>query len=233
MPIQFHYWPTPNGWKVSIALAEMALPFDLHLVDIGAGDQFRPDFLAISPNNKMPAILDPDGPGGAPVSIFESGAILLYLARKTGRFGGRTERERVAVEQWLMWQVGGLGPMAGQAHHFLRYAPAMDPPRDIPYAKERYRGETARLYRVLDTRLSEAPYVAGDAYTVADMAIWPWASLWEGQQQTLDDKPHLAAWLDRVGDRPGVRAGRALEAERRGDLRRRRDAHELLFGQKG
>lgn len=233
MPIQFHYWPTPNGWKVSIALAEMALPFDLHLVDIGAGDQFRPDFLAISPNNKMPAILDPDGPGGAPVSIFESGAILLYLARKTGRFGGRTERERVAVEQWLMWQVGGLGPMAGQAHHFLRYAPAMDPPRDIPYAKERYRGETARLYRVLDTRLAEAPYVAGDAYTVADMAIWPWASLWEGQQQTLDDKPHLAAWLDRVGARPGVRAGRALEAERRGDLRRRRDAHELLFGQKG
>jgi len=133
-PIDLYFWPTPNGWKVSIALEEFALPYTTHLVNIGKGDQFKPEFLRISPNNRMPAITDPNGPDGAPISIFESGAILQYLARKTGQFSGATERDRIAVDQWLMWQMGGLGPMAGQAHHFLKYAPAMDPPNDLPYA---------------------------------------------------------------------------------------------------
>ncbi|MCK0165991.1 glutathione S-transferase N-terminal domain-containing protein [Jannaschia sp. S6380] len=232
-PIDLYFWPTPNGWKASIVLHELELPFDLHLVDIGAGDQFKPDFLAISPNNRMPAIVDPDGPDGAPIAVFESGAILQYLARKTGRLYGASERERVAVDQWLMWQMGGVGPMAGQAHHFLKYAPAMEPPQDLPYAKDRYRGEVGRLYRVLDTQLSQNAYVAGDFFSIADIAVWPWASLWEGQQQTLDDKPHLARWLDEVGARPGVRAGRALRADLRGDLRDRKTGHDLLFRQKG
>ena len=232
-PIELHYWPTPNGWKVSIALHEMGLPYDLRLVDIGAGDQRAPDFLAISPNGRMPAIVDPDGPDGDPIAIFESGAILQYLARRTGRFGGATERERIAVDQWLMWQMGGVGPMAGQAHHFLKYAPAMDPPHDLPYAKDRYRGEVARLYGVLDRQLGRHAHVAGEDYTIADMAIWPWASLWEGQQQTLEDKPNLARWLDAVGARPGVTAGRALRAELRRDPTARTGAGDALFGAAG
>ena len=175
-PIEFHYWPTPNGWKIAIALEEMGLPYNLHLVNIGAGDQFRPEFLKISPNNRMPAIVDPEGPDGKPISIFESGAILQYLARKTGRFYGETERDRVAVDQWLFWQVGGVGPMAGQAHHFLKYAPSLEPPQDIPYAKDRYRAEVARLYGVLDRQLAKHRYVAGDFYSIADMSIWGWAS---------------------------------------------------------
>ncbi|WP_316012848.1 glutathione S-transferase N-terminal domain-containing protein [Roseobacter sp. HKCCA0434] len=228
-PIQLHFWPTPNGWKVSIALEEMGLPYQLNLVDIGAGDQFAPGFLAIAPNNRMPAIVDPEGPDGEPISIFESGAILQYLARKTGLFCGETERQRIEVDQWLMWQMGGLGPMAGQAHHFLKYAPAMDPPQDLPYAKDRYRSEVARLYGVLDRRLTDREFVAGDFFSIADMSIWGWASLWEGQQQTLDDKPNLARWLDTVGARPGVKAGRALAAEKRGDYRQGRDAQNVLF----
>lgn len=228
-PIDLYFWPTPNGWKISIALEEMGLPYTLHLVDIGAGDQFNPDFLKIAPNNRMPAIVDPDGPGGTPVSIFESGAILQYLARKTGRFYGETERDRINVDQWLMWQMGGLGPMAGQAHHFLKYAPAMDPPNDLPYAKDRYRSETARLYGVLDRQLAKHAYVAGDFYSIADMSIWGWASLWEGQQQTLDDKPHMARWLDMMGARPGVQSGRALAAEKRGDFRKDSQAQSVLF----
>ncbi len=228
-PIELHYWPTPNGWKVSIALEEMGLPYALNLVNIGAGDQFRPAFLKIAPNNRMPAIVDPDGPDGEPIAIFESGAILQYLARKTGRFGGSDARERVAVEQWLMWQMGGVGPMAGQAHHFLKYAPAMDPPNDLPYAKERYRAETARLYGVLDRQLAGNAFVAGAFYSIADMAIWPWASLWEGQEQTLDDKPHMARWLKVVGDRPGVQRGRALAGDLRSDARGDRKAQDVLF----
>lgn len=228
-PIDLYFWPTPNGWKVSIALHEFDLPYRLHLVDIGAGDQFKPDFLKISPNNRMPAIVDPEGPDGAPIAIFESGAILQYLARKTGKFCGATERERIAVDQWLMWQMGGVGPMAGQAHHFLKYAPAMDPPNDLPYAKDRYRNEVARLYGVLDRQLADNRYVAGDFYSIADMSLWGWTSLWEGQQQTLDDKPHLARWLDEVGARPGVVAGRALAAEKRGDFRKDKAAQEKLF----
>ncbi len=215
-PIELYFWPTPNGWKISIALEEMGLPYNLNLININEGDQHKPEFLAISPNNRMPAIIDPDGPGGDPISIFESGAILQYLARKTGRFYGESERDRIVVDQWLMWQMGGLGPMAGQAHHFLKYAPLMDPPNDLPYAKDRYRNETARLYRVMNTRLGQSRYLAGDFYSIADIASWGWASLWEGQQQTLDDKPHLARWLDELSARPGVIAGRALAAELRG-----------------
>lgn len=228
-PIELYYWPTPNGWKISIALEEMDLPYTLHLVNIGAGEQFEPDFLKIAPNNRMPAIVDPEGPDGAPVSIFESGAILQYLARKTGKFYGETERDRVAVDQWLMWQMGGVGPMAGQAHHFLSYAPAMDPPNDLPYAKDRYRNETARLYGVLDRQLAKHEFVAGDFFSIADMAIWPWASLWKRQEQTLEDKPNMARWLEAVGERPGVKAGRALAADQRSNLQDDRKAQELLF----
>ncbi|UWQ17264.1 glutathione S-transferase N-terminal domain-containing protein [Jannaschia sp. M317] len=231
-PIDLYFWPTPNGWKASIALEEFGLPYRTHLIDIGAGDQFKPEFLAISPNNRMPAITDPEGPDGKPISIFESGAILQYLARKTGQFGGPTERDRIAVDQWLMWQMGGLGPMAGQAHHFLKYAPKMEPPNDLPYAKDRYRNETGRLYRVMDTQLARHRYLAGDFYSIADMACWGWASLWEGQQQTLEDKPNLARWLDDVGARPAVQAGRALHAEKRGESPSK-DAQAKLFGQKG
>ncbi len=224
-PIQLFYWPTPNGWKTSIALEEMGLPFEVTLIDIGKGGQFAPGFLKISPNNRMPAIVDPDGPDGAPVSLFESGAILQYLARKTGQFYGADERARLTVDQWLMWQMGGVGPMAGQAHHFLKYAP-----EDLPYAKDRYRSEVARLYGVLDRQLAENEFVAGSDVTIADMAIWPWASLWEGQQQTLDDKPHLARWLDLMWSRPGVVAGRALHADLRADRSDTR-AQQVIFGQ--
>lgn len=228
-PIELYYWPTPNGWKISIALEEMGLPYEVKLINIGAGDQFAPAFLEIAPNNRMPAIVDPDGPDGAPISVFESGAILQYLARKTGQFYGESERDRVAVEEWLMWQMGGLGPMAGQAHHFLKYAPAMDPPQDLPYAKDRYRAEVARLYGVMDRRLAGNRYLAGDFYSIADMACWGWASLWEGQQQDLSDKPHLARWLDEMSARPAVQRGRAVAAENRSNLQEDRKAQTLLF----
>ncbi len=228
-PIELYYWPTPNGWKVAIALEEMGLPYEVKPVNIGRGEQFDPAFLRISPNNRMPAIIDPDGPDGQPISIFESGAILQYLARKTGQFHGDDERSRVEVEQWLMWQMGGLGPMAGQAHHFLRYAPAMDPPQDLPYAKDRYRNEVARLYGVLDTRLADRDYVAGD-YSIADMAIWPWAQGWEGQQQDIAEFPNMKAWLDRMYARPAVKTGRHLREDLRVDAATDREAQKHMFG---
>ncbi len=230
-PIDLYFWPTPNGWKVSIALEEMDLLYETHLVDIGAGDQFKPDFLKVSPNNKMPAIVDPDGPDGAPIAIFESGAILQYLARKTGRFCGATERERIAVDQWLMWQMGGLGPMAGQAHHFLKYAPQMEPPQDIPYAKDRYRNEVARLYRVLDRQLEQNEFVAGTDYSIADMAVFPWARLWERQEQQLADFPHMSRWLDTVAARPAVQRGVDLYIEKRQTVADRSTLSNL-FGQR-
>ena len=231
-PIDLHYWPTPNGWKISIALEELGLPYDLHLVNIGAGDQFNPDFLKIAPNNRMPAIVDHEGPDGRPISIFESGAILQYLGRKHGRFYGSSERELAEVDMWLMWQMGGVGPMAGQAHHFIKYAPSLEPPQDLPYAKDRYRNEVSRLYRVLDRRLADRHYVAGD-YSIADMAIWPWASLWEGQEQDIGKFPNMAEWLKRVGDRPAVQAGRALAADKRSNISNERAAQKILFNQKG
>lgn len=232
-PIDLYYWPTPNGWKISIALEEMKLPYTLHLINIGAGDQFAPEFLKIAPNNRMPAIVDADGPGGKPVSVFESGAILQYLARKTGQFYGSGEMDRISVDQWLMWQMGGLGPMAGQAHHFLKYAPGMEPPNDLPYAKNRYRNEVGRLYGVLNRQLADNDFVAGDFFSIADMAIWGWASGWEGQQQSLDDKPHMSRWLETVAARPGVMAGRALANDKRSNLQADKKAQELLFNQKG
>ncbi len=227
-PIALYYWPTPNGHKITIALEEMGLPYEVHLVNIGVGDQFKPDFLAISPNNRMPAITDPDGPGGQPVSIFESGAILQYLARKTGTFCGPTQRDRIAVDQWLMWQMGGVGPMAGQAHHFLRYAPDLDPPQVLPYAQDRYRREVGRLYGVLDRQLAKGAYVAGEFLSIADFAIWPWAMGWERQQQTLADKPHMARWLAELDARPAFQRGKAVAADQRQPLTDRK-AQEILF----
>lgn len=229
-PIDLYYWPTPNGFKITIALEEMGLPYEVRLVNIGRGEQFAPEFLKISPNNRMPAIVDPDGPDGAPVSVFESGAILHYLARKAGAFGGRSARERIAVDEWLMWQIGGLGPMAGQAHHFLRYAPSMEPPHDIPYAKDRYRNEVARLYRVLNDRLADNRYVAGDFLSIADFAIFPWAMNWEGQQQTLDGKPHLARYLEELSARPAFIKGRSIHLEVHANLQQDREAQKILFG---
>ncbi len=230
-PIELYFWPTPNGWKISIALEEMGLPYRLHLIDIGAGDQFKPDFLKISPNNRMPAIVDPNGPDGAPISIFESGAILQYLARKTGKFYGASERGRIEIDQWLMWQMGGLGPMAGQAHHFLIYAPKMEPPQVLPYAQSRYRAEVARLYGVLDRRLQARDYVCGD-FSIADIAIWGWASLWQRQEQNIAEFPNMEKWLDRCATRPGVAKGRAVAAEKRGD-NSSKEAQKNLFKTKG
>jgi GSH-dependent disulfide-bond oxidoreductase len=230
-PIDLHYWPTPNGWKVSIALEEMGLPYRVRLVNIGAGEQKRPEFLAISPNGRMPAITDPEGPDGASISIFESGAILQYVARKTGRFCGATERDRIDVDQWLMWQMGGLGPMAGQAHHFLHYAPGMTPPQDIPYAKDRYRDEVARLYGVLDRQLATHEYVAGGDYSIADMAIFPWARLWQRQEQQIEAFPNMRRWLETLEARPAVARGVALHLElRQGTANRDQQAH--LFGRR-
>lgn len=235
-PIDLFYWPTPNGWKITIALEEMGLPYTVHWVDIGKGDQFAPEFLKIAPNNRMPAIIDPDGPDGEPISIFESGAILQYLARKTGTFYGASERERIAVDQWLMWQMGGLGPMAGQNHHFIKYAPRLETPQVLPYAQDRYRNETARLYRVLDTQLAANEYVAGDFYSIADMAIWPWAQNWKGQQQRIDDKAHFARWLDTVAAREAVQKGCAVGQElrnRKQTPEEKAEADRIMFGQKG
>ncbi len=208
-PIALHYWPTPNGWKVSIMLEECGLPYETHWVDIGAGDQFAPDFLAIAPNNRMPAIVDPDGPDGAPISVFESGAILLYLARKTGRFYPDDARGRVAVEEWLMWQMGGFGPMLGQNHHFSASAPEL-----IPYAIQRYRDETRRLYGVLDRRLAGRDFIA-DTLSIADIAAIGWAMPYERQGVDLDTVPHVRDWRARMLDRAGVRRGIALGLERR------------------
>ncbi|MGH0037519.1 MAG: glutathione S-transferase N-terminal domain-containing protein [Myxococcota bacterium] len=200
--IDLYYWPTPNGWKISIALEEMELPYRIVSVNIGRGEQFEPDFLAISPNNRMPAIVDhePLG-GGAPLSVFESGAILLYLAEKTGRFLPAPARERYEAVQWLMWQMGGLGPMLGQHGHFKLYAP-----EKVEYAIDRYRREADRLYGVLDRRLAHREHVAGD-YSVADMAIWPWVLTYKQQGIELGDFPNVRRWYDALKERPALRRG--------------------------
>lgn len=208
-PIELYYWPTPNGWKISIMLEECGLPYVMRFVDIAKGEQFRPEFLAISPNNRMPAIVDPQGPGGRPVSIFESGAILQYLGRKTGLFYPAHERERIEVEQWLFWQMGGLGPMCGQTHHFRIYAP-----EKIPYAIDRYTREVTRLYGVMNARLADRAFLAGD-YSIADMACVGWIRPWTRQGQNLDDHPHLKRWYETVMARPGVQRGMAAGEERR------------------
>ena len=226
-PIELYYWPTPNGWKISIMFEECGLPYTVHSVNIGKGDQFKPDFLAISPNNKMPAIVDPDGPGGEPISIFESGAILQYLGRKTGRFYPTDERRRVEVDQWLFWQMGGFGPMLGQAHHFRIYAP-----ESIPYAIDRYTNETNRLYGVLDRRLAGRDFVAGE-YSIADMAIFPWAKLWERQGQDIEQFPNVRRWLDANLARPAVQRGLAVNAADRAATNMDDPAvRAVLFGQR-
>jgi len=226
-PIELFYWPTPNGWKISIMLEEVGLPYTVRSVNIGKGEQFTPDFLAISPNNKMPAIVDPDGPDGQPISVFESGAILQYLGRKTGQFYPSDERQRVEVDQWLFWQMGGFGPMLGQAHHFRIYAP-----EKIPYAIDRYTNETNRLYGVLDKRLADREFVAG-AYSIADMSIVGWAKLWERQGQDIEDFPHVKRWLDTVLARPAVRRGIAINAEQRNTNDLKDPAVQaVLFGQR-
>jgi len=226
-PIDLYYWPTPNGWKITIMLEECGLPYAIHPVNIGKGDQFKPEFLAISPNNKMPAIIDPDGPDGQPISVFESGAILQYLGRKTGQFYPQDERGRVEVDQWLFWQMGGFGPMLGQAHHFRIYAP-----EPVPYAIERYTNETNRLYGVLNKRLADREFVAG-AYSIADMAIAPWAKMWERQGQNIEDFPHVKRWLAAVLDRPAVKRALQVNAEDRSSYDMKDPAVQaILFGQK-
>lgn len=227
-PIELFYWPTPNGWKISIMLEECELPYTIKPIHIGKGEQFAPEFLAIAPNNRIPAIIDPDGPGGQPISVFESGAILQYLGRKTGKFYPQDERARVACEEWLFWQVGGLGPMAGQTHHFRVYAP-----EQVPYAINRYTNEVNRLYGVMNRRLAGRDYLAGD-YTIADMACVGWVKSWERQGQNIQDFPHVERWLERMLARPGVAKGLAVHAEARQnyDLSKDKDAQAILFGQK-
>ncbi len=226
-PIALHMWPTPNAYKVTLFLEESGLPYTVHLVDIGKGDQFRPEFLKIAPNNRMPAIVDPDGPGGKPISVFESGAILQYLGRKTGKFYPTDERLRTLVDQWLFWQMGGLGPMAGQAHHFRIYAP-----EKIAYSIDRYTNEVNRLYGVLNRQLEGRDYIAGD-YSIADMASWPWVRPYERQGQKLTDFPHLKAWFERLEARPA--AIRAVEVGKEAstvDLSKDKAAQAMLFGQR-
>lgn len=222
--IEVYSWPTPNGHKVHIMLEECALPYRVHAVDIGAGEQFDPAFLAISPNNKIPAIVDPDGPDGQPISLFESGAILLYLAGKTGRLLPADVRGKYTVLQWLMFQMGGVGPMLGQAHHFRVYAP-----EKIPYAIERYTQEARRLYGVLNRQIARQRYVAGNDYSIADIAVFPWLRSWKNQGIDWNDHPHLKGWFDEVAARPAVQRGVAVLAERRRPLLDER-ARDSLFG---
>lgn len=225
--IDLHYWPTPNGHKITLFLEEAGLDYKIIPVDISAGDQFKPDFLAIAPNNRMPAIVDhAPADGGAPISIFESGAILLYLAEKTGRFIPADVRGRKSVLEWLFWQVGGLGPMAGQNHHFVQYAPER-----IAYAMERYVKETNRLYGVLDTRLGKSANVAGEDYSIADMAIYPWIVPHQRQQQDIDTFPNLKRWFEAVAARPAT-----IAAYAKGDPFTKRstvteEGKKVLFGQ--
>ena len=226
-PIDLYYWPTPNGWKVTIMLEECGLPYIPHPVNIGKGDQFRPEFLAISPNNKIPAIVDLDGPGGKPISVFETGAILQYLGRKTGQFYPTDERGRVEVDQWLFWQVSGFGPMLGQTHHFRIYAP-----EKVPYAIDRFTNEANRLYGVLNKRLADRDFVAGE-YSIADIAILPWAKMWERQGQNIEEFPHVKRWLETLFARPAVQRGLAVSSEDRAktDLKDP-SVQAVLFGQK-
>jgi GST-like protein len=226
-PIALYYWPTPNGFKISIMLEECRLPYTLMPVNISKGEQFNPDFLRISPNNRMPAIVDPQGPGNKPISIFESGAILQYLGRKTGRFYPDDERGRVEVDLWLFWQMGGLGPMAGQLNHFKHYAR-----ETLAYAIKRYDDEVNRLYGVMNTRLADRPFLAG-RYSIADMACVGWVNLWKRQGQNIDDFPHLKRWLETVKARPAVQKGMALGMElRQGIDMKDPDVQSVLFGQR-
>jgi GSH-dependent disulfide-bond oxidoreductase len=222
--IDLYYWPTPNGWKITIFFEETGVPYRIVPVNIGKGEQFTPEFLKISPNNRMPAIVDPDGPDGQPISIFESGAILVYLGDKTGRFLPREPRARYEVLQWLMFQMGGVGPMFGQAGHFRRYAP-----EKIPYAIDRYTNESKRLLRVLDGRLADRPFVAGD-YSIADMAIFPWVHAVDEALGGFDATPNVATWVATLRARPAVERGLAVMKDVRRPAEMSEEARSILFG---
>lgn len=223
-PIDLFFWPTPNGFKVTIFLEEADIPYTVHPINIGKGDQFKPDFLAIAPNNRMPAIVDPEGPGGKPISIFESGAILQYLGRKFGLFYPTDERRRVMVEEWLMWQMGGFGPMLGQNHHFNQYAP-----EKLPYAMKRYTDETHRLYGVLNKQLEGRDFIAGD-YSIADMACLGWARGWERQGMDIAEFPNVGRWIDALMARPAVQ--RAFDAGSEWRKPMSDDDKKVLFNQR-
>ncbi|TCU19395.1 glutathione S-transferase N-terminal domain-containing protein [Rhizobium sullae] len=228
-PIELYYWPTPNGFKISIMLEELGVPYEVKYINIGKGEQFAPHFLKIAPNNRMPAIIDPDGPGGEPISVFESGAILQYLGRKYGKFYPTDERMRVQVEEWLFWQVGGLGPMAGQAHHFRSYAP-----EKIEYGISRYTNEVNRLYGVMNRRLEGRDYLAGE-YSIADMASIGWVIPYERQGQDLNEFPNLKAWFERMHRRPAVLRGIEVgkeERERQANIADDKEAQKILFNQR-
>ena len=222
--IEVYTWPTPNGHKVHVMLEECGLPYRAIPINIGSGDQFNPEFLAISPNNKIPAIIDPDGPDGKPISLFESGAILLYLAAKTGRFMPDAVRAKYEVLQWLMFQMGGVGPMLGQAHHFRIYAP-----EKLPYAVDRYTNEAKRLYSVMNKRLGHCRYIGGPDYSIADIAVFPWLRSWKNQGIDWNDHPHLKGWFDEVAARPAVQRGCEVLADLRKPLTDDR-TREILFG---
>jgi len=224
--IEVYSWATPNGHKVHIMLEECGLPYRAIPVDIGKGDQFQADFLKISPNNKVPAIVDPDGPDGRPMSLFESGAILLYLAGKTGRFLPDGTRARYEVLQWLMFQMGGVGPMLGQAHHFRIYAP-----EKLPYAIDRYTNEARRLYGVMNRQLARSKYIAGPDYSIADIAIFPWLRSWRNQGIDWNDHPHLKGWFDEIAARPAVMRGVEVLADLRKPVTDD-TAREVLFGKR-
>jgi GST-like protein len=225
--IDLYYWPTPNGHKITLFLEEAGLDYTIDPIDISAGDQFKPAFLAFSPNNRMPAIIDRDpADGGKPVTVFESGAILLYLAEKTGRFLPTDLRGRKTVTEWLFWQMGGLGPMAGQNHHFGIYAP-----EKIPYAINRYVNETNRLYGVLDRRLADRQFLAGDDYSIADMAAYPWVVPWKRQQQNLDNFVHVRRWFDGIRERPATMRAYAQGEPYSAQPAVTEAGKKLLFGQ--
>jgi GST-like protein len=228
LPIELYYWPTPNGWKVTIMLEELGVPYLVKYVNIGRGEQFEPLFLAISPNNRMPAIVDPQGPGGAPVSVFESGAILQYLGRKSGKFYPSDERARIETDEWLFWQVGGLGPMAGQAHHFRQYAP-----EKIDYAINRYTNEVNRLYGVMNKRLAGRQYLAGE-YSIADIACIGWVIPHGRQGQNMEEFPNLNRWYQAVKSRPAVIRGIDVgkQEAKLVNLAGDKEARKVLFGQK-
>ena len=222
--IDVYSWATPNGHKIHIMLEECGLPYTAHPVNIGTGEQFKPDFLKISPNNRIPAIVDPDGPDGKPISLFESGAILVYLAAKTGKFMPKSDRQKFEVLQWLMFQMGGVGPMLGQNHHFRLYAP-----EKIEYAVNRYTNEAKRLYGVMDRQLAKNKFIAGNTYTIADMAIFPWLRNWKNQGIDWADFPHLQVWFDKIAARPAVKRGVEVLASLRKPLVDPK-AHENMFG---
>ena len=222
--IEVFSWATPNGHKVHVMLEECGLPYRAMPIDIGSGDQFKPEFLKISPNNKIPAITDPNGPDGKPISLFESGAILIYLAAKTGKFMPKSDRARYEVLQWVMFQMGSVGPMLGQAHHFRMYAP-----EKIEYAIDRYTNEAKRIYGVIDRRLAQSAWLGGSDYSIADIATFPWLRSWQNQGIVLSDYPHLQAWFDKISERPAVQRGVKVLADLRRPIRTDKEK-EILFG---